>query len=286
MLPYITTTEAGPLHLNQKITRSVLEGLSRDLIQKTLNPCTACLKDAKLTPKDVDEVILVGGMTRMPKVVDTVREFFGKDPFRGVNPDEVVSVGASIQGSILSGHDNVTVLIDVVPLSLGIETQGGIFSRLINRNTAVPTKSTQVFSTSTDGQTHVNVRVFQGERDVVSGNRLLGEFTLSGIPPAPRGTPKIEVTFEVDSNSIMHVSAVDKQSGKQQDITIAENGGLSQEQIAQMIADREKYAEADKKVRELVERKISKEKMPNLSTRNSLLICTARRYVCYKWNPL
>ena len=215
------------------------------------------MKDAGLTPQQISEVILVGGMTRMPKVIDRVREFFGKDPFRGVNPDEVVSIGAAIQGSVMRGDHNDIVLLDVAPLSLGIETVGGVFSKLITRNTVVPTKKSQVFSTAADNQTHVNIRVFQGERDLCDGNKLLGEFTLVGIPPAPRGVPKIEVTFEIDANSIVHVSARDKQTGKEQDITIQQHGGLSQDEIDKMVRDAEQHAEEDKKKKAEFEKKYS-----------------------------
>jgi len=254
-LPYVTVTGDGPKHLQMPISRSLFEKLTATLIQRTIAPCKACIQDAGLTPQQINEVILVGGMTRMPKVIDSVREFFGKDPFRGVNPDEVVAIGASIQGSVMRGDHKEIILLDVTPLSLGIETMGGVFAKLIPRNTVVPTKKSQVFSTASDGQTHVNVRVFQGERDLVEGNKLLGEFTLVGIPPAPRGVPKIEVSFEIDANSIVHVSARDKQSGKEQDITIQQHGGLSQDEIAKMIDDAEKHAADDKKKRAVVEKK-------------------------------
>nr|AAB09772.1 mitochondrial-type HSP70 [Trichomonas vaginalis] len=254
-LPYITVTGAGPKHLQMPITRATFEKITQHLIARTINPCKNCLKDAGLTPQQINEVILVGGMTRMPKVIDSVKEFFGKDPFRGVNPDEVVAIGASIQGSVMRGDHKDIVLLDVTPLSLGIETMGGVFSRLIPRNTVVPTKKSQEFTTAADGQTHVNIRVFQGERDLVEGNKLLGEFTLVGIPPAPRGVPKIEVTFDIDANSIVHVSAKDKQTNKEQQMTIQQHGGLSQDEIAKMIQDAEKHAAEDKKKREILEKK-------------------------------
>ncbi|EAY06861.1 mitochondrial-type HSP70, putative [Trichomonas vaginalis G3] len=262
-LPYITVTGAGPKHLQMPITRANFEKITQHLIARTINPCKNCLKDAGLTPQQINEVILVGGMTRMPKVIDSVREFFGKDPFRGVNPDEVVAIGASIQGSVMRGDHKDIVLLDVTPLSLGIETMGGVFSRLIPRNTVVPTKKSQEFTTAADGQTHVNIRVFQGERDLVEGNKLLGEFTLVGIPPAPRGVPKIEVTFDIDANSIVHVSAKDKQTNKEQQMTIQQHGGLSQEEIAKMVEDAEKHAAEDKKKREILEKKYAMEQYIN-----------------------
>lgn len=258
-LPYITVTPAGPKHLQIPITRQKFEQLTSDLIQRTVQPCKSCLKDAGLTTKDITEVILVGGMTRMPGVIKSVSDFFGKDPFRGVNPDEVVATGAAIQGSIIRGDNNSIVLLDVTPLSLGIETMGGVFAPLIARNTVVPCKKSQVFSTAEDGQTHVNVRVFQGEREMVAGNKLLGEFTLVGIPPAPKGVPKIEVTFDIDANSIVHVSARDKSSGKEQNMVIEQHGGLSQEDIDKMIKDAEEHAKEDKEKKEVFAKKYESE---------------------------
>ncbi|OHT13779.1 Stress-70 protein, mitochondrial [Tritrichomonas foetus] len=263
-LPYITVTAAGPKHLQMPITRQKFEQLTADLVARTVGPCQNCLKDAGLTTKDISEVIMVGGMTRMPKVISNVREFFGKDPFRGVNPDEVVAMGAAIQGSIIRGDSSTQiVLLDVTPLSLGIETMGGVFAPLITRNTVVPCKKSQVFSTADDGQTHVNVRVFQGEREMVAGNKLLGEFTLVGIPPAPKGVPKIEVTFEIDANSIVHVSARDKSSGKEQNMVIEQHGGLSQEEIDKMIKDAEEHAKEDQQKKEVIARKYEAENYCN-----------------------
>lgn len=255
-LPFIAVTPSGSKNMKIRLTRDLFENLSEHLIRKTFDPITNCLKDAKLTPKGIDEVILVGGMTRMPKVIDSVREFFQKEPFRGVNPDEVVALGAAIQGSILSGGDLNGTLIDIVPISVGIETAGGIFAKLIQRNTAIPCKSTQTFSTAVDGQTHVDIKVFQGEREIVAGNKLLGQFTLSGVPPAPKGVPKIEVSFQIDVNSILTVHAQDKQSGKQQTITIANTGGLTSEEIKSMIEDAKKHLEEDKRTRQELERKL------------------------------
>ena len=258
-LPYITVTAAGPKHLQMSITRQKFEEITADLVKRTIAPCNAALKDAGLTVKDINVVIMVGGMTRMPKVISSVQEFFGKDPFRGVNPDEVVAIGAAIQGSIIRGDMKDIVLLDVTPLSLGIETMGGVFTPLISRNTVVPCKKSQIFSTADDLQTHVNIRVFQGEREMVAGNKLLGEFTLVGIPPAPKGVPKIEVTFEIDANSIVHVSALDKSSGKTQDMTIQQHGGLSQEEIAKMVEDAEKHAKEDKAQKEVIQKKYDME---------------------------
>ncbi|KAH0794004.1 molecular chaperone DnaK [Histomonas meleagridis] len=258
-LPYITVTAAGPKHLQMSITRQKFEDLSADLIKRTIAPCTACLKDAGITKNDINEVIMVGGMTRMPKVISSVQEFFGKDPFRGVNPDEVVAIGAAIQGSIIRGDMKDIVLLDVTPLSLGIETVGGVFAPIIPRNTVVPCKKSNVFTTASDGQSQVGIHVYQGEREMVVGNKLLGEFTLVGIPPAPKGVPQIEVTFEIDANSIVHVSARDKSSGKEQDIVIQQHGGLSQEEIAKMVEDAEKHAKEDKEQKEIVQKKYDME---------------------------
>jgi molecular chaperone DnaK len=254
-LPYISASAAGPKHLQMSVTRAQFEALSSKLIDKTIGPCKACLKDAGISPKDIQEVILVGGMTRMPKVIGTVRDFFGRDPFRGVNPDEVVAIGAAIQGGIIRGDFKEFVLLDVTPLSLGIETQGGVFAPLIPRNTRVPTTKSQTFSTAVDGQTHVNVRVFQGEREMVDGNKLLGEFRLMGIPPAPKGTAKIDVTFKIDADSVVQVSATDKSSGKSQEIKIEQHGGLTEAEIKKMIEDAAAHAEEDKKKRAEVEKR-------------------------------
>lgn len=254
-LPFITADATGPKHLNIKLTRAKLEALVDDLIERTVEPCRKALADAGLKANEVSEVILVGGMTRMPKVQEKVKEIFGKDPHKGVNPDEVVAVGAAIQGGVLMGDVKDVLLLDVTPLSLGIETLGGVFTRLIDRNTTIPTRKSQVFSTAEDGQTAVTIRVFQGEREMAADNKLLGQFDLVGIPPAPRGMPQIEVTFDIDANGIVNVSAKDKATNKEQAIRIQASGGLSDADIDKMVKDAEANAEADKKKKEAVEAK-------------------------------
>lgn len=254
-LPFITADSTGPKHLNVKMTRAKLESLVEDLIEKTAEPCKKALADAGLKPSDISEVILVGGMTRMPKVQEKVKEIFGKEPHKGVNPDEVVAVGAAIQGGVLMGDVKDVLLLDVTPLSLGIETLGGVFTRLIDRNTTIPTRKSQVFSTAEDGQTAVTIRVFQGEREIAAHNKLLGQFDLVGIPPAPRGMPQIEVTFDIDANGIVNVSAKDKATNKEQTIRIQASGGLSEDEINKMVKDAEANAESDKQKKELVEAK-------------------------------
>ncbi|KAF2880715.1 hypothetical protein ILUMI_25457 [Ignelater luminosus] len=252
-LPYLTMDASGPKHMNLKLTRSKFESLVADLIKKTIQPCQKALKDAEVAKSDIGEVILVGGMTRMPKVQSTVQEIFGKQPSRSVNPDEAVAVGAAIQGGVLAGDVTDVLLLDVTPLSLGIETLGGVFTRLIGRNTTIPTKKGQVFSTAADGQTQVEIKVHQGEREMALDNKLLGQFTLVGIPPAPRGVPQIEVTFDIDANGIVHVSARDKGTGKEQQIVIQSSGGLSKDEIENMVRNAEQYAQADKVKKERVE---------------------------------
>ena len=254
-LPFITADATGPKHLNIKLTRAKLEALVDDLIERTVEPCRKALADAGLKANEVSEVILVGGMTRMPKVQEKVKEIFGKDPHKGVNPDDVVAVVAAIQGGVLMGDGKDVLLLDVTPLSLGIETLGGVFTRLIDRNTTIPTRKSQVFSTAEDGQTAVTIRVFQGEREMAADNKLLGQFALVGIPPAPRGMPQIEVTFDIDANGIVNVSAKDKATNKEQAIRIQASGGLSDADIDKMVKDAEANAEADKKKKEAVEAK-------------------------------
>ena len=258
-----------PLHMVMKLTRAKLESLVNDLIKASIKPCQAALKDAGLSTSDIDEVVLVGGMTRMPKVIEEVTKFFGKEPHKGVNPDEVVASGAAIQAGVLQGDVKDVVLLDVTPLSLGIETLGGVFTRLIDRNTTIPTKKSQVFSTAEDNQNAVTLRVFQGEREMAADNKLLGQFNLEDIPPAPRGMPQIEVTFDIDANGIVSVAAKDKGTGKEQSITIQASGGLSDEDIEQMVKDAEENAEADKERRELVEARNQAESLI-LSTEKSM----------------
>ena len=260
-LPFVTADSSGPKHLQISLSRAKLESLVDDLIKRTINPCKKAMKDAGLKPSEIDDIVLVGGMTRMPKVIEAVKEYFGKEPHKGVNPDEVVADGAAIQGGVLQGDVKDVLLLDITPLSLGIETLGGVFTRLIDRNTTIPSKKSQVFSTAEDNQNAVTIRVFQGEREMASDNKILGQFDLVGIPPSARGIPQIEVTFDIDANGIVNVSAKDKATNKEQQIRIQASGGLSDDDINQMVKDAESNADVDKKLRETVEAKNQAESM-------------------------